>query len=285
VIRAAGCGTQNMTTQYFSLNEAARRYAEYRPKVHIITLQWLNHHCGPRRWRRGLDVACGTGDSTEPLLQVCDEVLGIDSSAPMLEIAAERGLHVRLGSFTDARELGPFDLISTCMAFHWFELNSAISAYKRLSADGAIWIIYNFFFGRHASSTEFNEWFEKQYLKRYPSPPRNRATAVVPRDDPHLEFVGDGHGSILISLDYDQLVGYLSTQSNIEAAVRCGTSYSEVCGEISEQLRGIDLSGSFKYVYNYEIHRYTEQPTKRSTQSPNAPAVASGSGELNRSRK
>lgn len=42
------------------------------------------------RFRRGLDLGCGTGASTVPMLDKCDEVIGVDVSERMLEIARDR---------------------------------------------------------------------------------------------------------------------------------------------------------------------------------------------------
>ncbi len=100
-------------TAFFSSHEAACRYHTFRPKVHGIVVDWLGRHCGPRRWRRGLDVACGTGDSTVPLLKVCDEVLGIDTSDEMLAFARGKGVTTRCVSYDAFKPDEPFDLIST----------------------------------------------------------------------------------------------------------------------------------------------------------------------------
>jgi hypothetical protein len=70
------------------LEEAAVRYDRYRPKVHSI-------------------------DSTLPLLQICDAVIGIDSSPEMLRFAEEKGLATRVASYDALDEEGAYDLIST----------------------------------------------------------------------------------------------------------------------------------------------------------------------------
>ena len=64
--------------QFFSLKEAAYRYDRFRPQVHNIVVDWLAKCFGTKRWRHGIDIACGTGDSTVPLLQICwyVEILG-----------------------------------------------------------------------------------------------------------------------------------------------------------------------------------------------------------------
>lgn len=69
---------------YFSLEEAARRYKLYRPKVHEIVNSWLSDASLPPKFDHALDLACGTGDSTLPLLEISDRVVAIDQSEVML---------------------------------------------------------------------------------------------------------------------------------------------------------------------------------------------------------
>jgi ubiquinone/menaquinone biosynthesis C-methylase UbiE len=99
------------------------------------------------RYRRVLDVACGTGFATLaaiPRLGV-EEVVGVDASAPMLEVFRER-----LGAFpqvsadlraADVLAMGvedaSVDLVLCTMALHWFpERESAVAAMARALAPG-----------------------------------------------------------------------------------------------------------------------------------------------------
>ena len=106
-------------------------------------LGWLAECLGRRHFRNAIDIACGTGDSTLPLLRIAEDVIGIDSSEAMLRYAKHKGLTVKRASYEDLTENGEYDLVSTCMAFHWFDRTKAIETYKQISAREAIWIIYN----------------------------------------------------------------------------------------------------------------------------------------------
>jgi SAM-dependent methyltransferase len=244
-------------SQYFTEADAGERYASYRPKVHHVALQWLEQVIPGKRFQRAIDVACGTGDSTVPLKQVADQVVGIDSSDEMINAARQRGLNVHRADYTDLASYGHFDLISTCMAFHWFDAESAISSYKSASKQGAVWLIYNFAFGGHSTSDEFNQWFLQDYLKKYPSPPRGRSSNVSTDADPNLQLLAKDKGWLPVEFSKDGLFGYFSTQSNIEHQLREGITLEELREPIMRQLAKVDTSGSFKYVYTYEILRYT----------------------------
>ncbi|MFT4714648.1 MAG: hypothetical protein ACJAVI_003909 [Candidatus Azotimanducaceae bacterium] len=97
--------------------------------------------------------------------------------------AENAGLNVHLGSFKLLESLGKFDLISTGMAFHWFESGDAIRVYKTVYKPGTIWLIYNFGFLGQFENGDFNNWLKSKYLVRYQAPPTNKFSAVIPRDD------------------------------------------------------------------------------------------------------
>lgn len=234
-------------TQYFTEADAGERYATYRPKVHHVALQWLDQAIPGRRFPRAIDVACGTGDSTVPLNAVADEVLGIDSSDEMLNAARMCGLTVHRADYTELAVHGRFDLISTCMAFHWFDAEAAISSYKAASNQDAVWLIYNFAFGGHSTSDEFNKWYHQSYLKSHPSPPRGKSSNVSPTSDPELRLLAQDRGWLPVEFSKEQLFGYLSTQSNLEHQLRQGESLENLRETIMGQLEKLDTSGAFKY--------------------------------------
>lgn len=56
---------------------------------------------------RVLDLGCGTGDDAVHLMARGVEVVGIDASAPMVEIARSRGVDARVLDVAQAREAAP----------------------------------------------------------------------------------------------------------------------------------------------------------------------------------
>ena len=78
--------------QYFRLEEAARRYAVFRPKVHDIVLDWLSDCRADGPFHKAIDIACGTGDSTVPLARIANEVVGIDSSRCSIGLSQKSGI-------------------------------------------------------------------------------------------------------------------------------------------------------------------------------------------------
>ena len=246
----------NIMSKYFSLSEAALRYSLYRPKVHGIILDWLKKHVDTRSFNNAIDIACGTGDSMLPLSHVSNYTLGIDGSNEMLKYARKRGLNVENFQYDQVKTNLKFDLLTTCMAFHWFDTNKAISEFKRISSDTSIWLIYNFTFNGHQSNNEFNNWFFRKYLSKYPSPQHGKYSSVIPLNTININKLGYGNGSIDLDFELNQLVGYLTTQSNIEHAVQNGKSYDQIESELYSDLRSIKTSPNYIYGYTYELYQY-----------------------------
>src|SRR5688572_29777890 len=64
----------------------AERYQIFRPQYHYLPFAKLLEFNGAK-FRRTLDVACGTGHSTTALQQISESVIGIDASEEMLKQA------------------------------------------------------------------------------------------------------------------------------------------------------------------------------------------------------
>jgi SAM-dependent methyltransferase len=205
-----------------------------------------------------IDIACGTGDSLLPLAKYAKNICGIDVSDDMLNYARAKGLQVEWCDVLSVAEDKKFDLLTTCMAFHWFDQKGAIEKYKAISQPEALWLIYHFAFSGHSSSTSFNDWFLQRYLSRYPSPPRHPMDGARLHNDEDVVLVASGNGKFDVEFDKPCLVGYLTTQSNIEQAVNGGQSYEyeDVEAYLLSELQDISIDGTFKYAYAYELFRY-----------------------------
>ena len=234
---------------YFSTAQAAARYAQFRPKVHDIVRDWLAGFTD-LPVPRALDIACGTGDSTQALIPIADEVIGIDQSNDMLALARARNLTVHCLPYQQAATLGRFQLLTTCMAFHWFDRDEAIQAYKQASEPGALWLNYNFAFAGSEHNVPFNQWFEQTYLTMFPTPKRHPQMAAIDQD-PELTKLSEGEGLLPIHLNRDALVGYLTTQSNIEAAVAAGQTYEQVERILHQAFAEMPLDEDYRYRFRY----------------------------------
>ena len=128
-------------------------------------------------------------------------------------------------------------MITVSSAFHWLNRSRFLGEARRALRDNGWLIIYdNFFSGRMIENPKYEDWNKNSYLRRYPTPPRNRA----PLNEGDLIRAGfrllekETYSSeVLFSLD--ELVNYLVTQTNVIAAVERGDERVE---DVRAWLRG-----------------------------------------------
>jgi SAM-dependent methyltransferase len=243
-----------MTTSFFRSVEAARRYDMYRPQVHAIFSEWLIAAGLSGPYKHAIDIACGTGHSTLPLIRLADQVDAIDDSPAMVSVAKSKGLPARVASFSEL-PAKTYDLLSICMAFHWFERGDAIARLHAASMPGAVWLISNFALVGHASDDRFNDWYNNWYRTRFPAPIRGAPAFRPSKDEDFIVSVAEVAGTLQIPFDRQHLIGYLTTQSNVEVALRPGFGYSEAERELDERLPYVAEPRSYLYNYQYTICR------------------------------
>lgn len=206
---------------YFNASDVAERYAAYRPYVHPQIVDHIAAITGPVG--RALDVGCGTGQSTMALLGMADEVAGIDISAAML---AQRQHDPRLSFAIAPAESLPFDdgcfgLVTTGLAFHWFDQPAFLGeAYRVLALGGWLAVYNNAFTGVMIEDAAYLSWHHAQYLAHYPGPPRNLGSGDESQWA-RAGFVSHAQEAFDqdVTLTLDQWAGYLSTQSNVIAQI------------------------------------------------------------------
>jgi ubiquinone/menaquinone biosynthesis C-methylase UbiE len=214
---------------YFEDTEVARRYARHRPDVHPAIVRLIEAMLGPAApVARGLDVGCGTGQSTRALARIAEQVIGIDVSRGMLAAARAEAVP-RVDYAQAAAERLPFpgeafDLLSAGLAFHWFDQPRFLAEARRVLTPAGWLVVSNSAFrGEMRENPEFRTWTRERYLARYPTPPRNRPSLAPEAATEHgFRLVKQERFDNEVPFAVDGLVGYLLTQSNIIAAVEQG---------------------------------------------------------------
>jgi SAM-dependent methyltransferase len=128
-----------------ALSEAARTYADHRPRYPERLFYDLREHAIGGRGKHLVDWGCGTGELALPLSPFFDRVVAIDFHAAMLSVAREkaRRAHVQniewvLGRAEDL-ELPPqsCDLIACGSAFHWMDRDLLVKRASQALKSGA----------------------------------------------------------------------------------------------------------------------------------------------------
>lgn len=215
-----------MADNFFAHTTAAERYAQSRPYFHPVVIDSLRrflHLEAPLE--HALDVACGTGLSTRALKTIAGQVTATDVSSAMLTQAPREPGIEYVETPAEALPFGDeaFDLATVALAFHWFDRECFLrEAYRVLRPGGWLVIYNNGFFGQMLENSAFTEW-NKSYLTRYPTPPRN--SKPLTEDDARsygFHFAKREAYTNEVQFSPQQLAAYLTTQSNVIASVEQG---------------------------------------------------------------
>ena len=177
-----------------------------------------------------LDVGCGTGLSTIALREAAKNIIGLDASLEMVSLApAGNGIKYVVASAENLPfENNGFDLLTLSQVFHWLDANRFLKEANRvLRPNGWVVAYDNYFSGQMIDNPEFHAWY-KEYLARYPVPPRGEITFKPENTHPHgFQLIKEVRYDNTIRLSLPGLVDYLVTQSNVIALVEFGREHIE----------------------------------------------------------
>jgi SAM-dependent methyltransferase len=199
----------------------AQRYAEARPRLHDHVVALLAERIPAPD--RALDLGCGTGLSTKPLISWARVVVGVDVSEEMLTArAGEDDAHyVRARTERLPFPKDAFDLATAASAIRWFG-SETIGEIGRVLKSNAWLVVYDVRFRSEMVGEEaFAQWMEDDCAPRYPVVPKHefKSTSVAsigfaPTWEADLRFD--------VPMTQNMLVAYLMTHSERIAAVHEG---------------------------------------------------------------
>jgi SAM-dependent methyltransferase len=215
------------TCQLFQHDRVAAGYASARPYLHPEVFARVRELVGPAaRFRRALDVGCGTGLSSLALLDLADAVVGIDAAAHMLR-RARRAAGVRyVACGAEALPFrGPsFDLVVACGSMDWVDRPRFLPRAADLTRSGA-WLV-SLDFGDTGRSPEIQglaRWYDEAFLRVYPRPPAGDPR-ITPDEAARHGFAPPVHLDFVTACSFTapQYAAFLMTESNVIAAVEYG---------------------------------------------------------------
>lgn len=213
---------------YFALVPAAERYASGRPRLHAAFVEHIRAIAAPDggRFAHALDVGCGTGHSTLALLDIAERVTGADISPAMLARAPRHPRIVYVEAPAERLPFpdGAFDLVTTGLAFHWFDQPRFLAeAHRLLTAAGRLAIYTDTFPGEMIGNPAFAHWHGGRYGRRYPPPPRH-PLLLADADAEAAGFAPLAHERFTVEVTFtpEELAAFLTTQSNVNAAADAG---------------------------------------------------------------
>ena len=211
----------------FQHDRVAAGYASARPYLHPRVFARVRELVQPApRFRRLLDVGCGTGLSSVAALDLADEVVGIDASVEMLGRARRAAAVHYAAAAAEAPPFpaGCFDLVLACGSLDWVDRSRFLPrAAELLPADG--WLVALDFgdTGRSPEAPALQRWYDGVFQAACPRPPAGdpvitTGEALVHGFDVPV-FSSFASGWTFTTRDY---AAFLMTESNIVAAVEYG---------------------------------------------------------------
>lgn len=126
----------------------AAHYAAWRPPLHHLIL--AKALATGKHFEHGLDIGCGTGQSTHALADYCEKVVGIDPSPEMIALAQDNDRVRFLAQTKNNGEIdqgfldGGFDVITFAGSLHYQKPEVALEEISWLASEPATIIVYDF---------------------------------------------------------------------------------------------------------------------------------------------
>lgn len=195
----------------------ANAYASFRPEYPRALFTWLAEHSPAQQ--RALDIACGTGQASRPLLDHFQHVLACDGSPEQLLAAKDlQGIDC-FAADAEAQPLSTasLDLIIVAQALHWFATPAFFAEATRLLKPNGLFCAWCYSLLR--IDTQLDNLLDDFYWNTLGGYwPAGRSSVDAGYRDIHAPFARIEVPAFAIELEWDlaQLLGYLSTWSAVQ---------------------------------------------------------------------
>ncbi len=219
----------------FATSSLAAGYATSRPPVHPLVIGKAAHRLGlTERVECAIDVGCGSGLSTRPLVALARKVVGLEPAESMLHWAA--GVCPQASFVVGRAEQLPFrahsaDLMAAAGSLNYADVETFFPEALRVLVPGGTLVVYDFSQGRRFRTPGTLEAWFAEFVRRYPRP-KGSARYLDPSTLASLarrfEPAGDERFEVGLILEPAFYVNYMMTETNVAEAVRCGTPENEI---------------------------------------------------------
>lgn len=237
----------------------ANAYASFRPQYPAALFTWLAAHSPGRQ--RALDIACGNGQASAPLLEHFEQVLACDGSPEQLYAAKDLQGVGCFAANADAQPLADasIDLIVVAQALHWFATPAFFTEAARLLKPDGLFCAWCYSLLR--VDTEVDALIDDFYhgtLKGYW--PDGRASVDAGYRDLQVPFSQIELPPFAIELQWDreQLLGYLSTWSAVQRLEK--TSGRDPLADLLPKLEKVWPDGQQRRFVRWPLHFVAGHP-------------------------
>ena len=210
-------------------------YANFRPPVHQRVIERVLAHLGAsRKFSCVLDVGCGAGLSTRPLVPAADLCIAIDPAEAMVKwgaTVAPEAVFIAAGAEALPVRSGSIDLITAAGSLNYADLERFFPEARRVLADKGTLVVYDFSQGRSfRDSGDLDIWFDR-FLARYPAPPdpiNHLDPDTLARVAGGMHLSAHEHFEIGVAVSPQFYIDYIMTETNISNAVARGANEADI---------------------------------------------------------
>ncbi|MFT3912291.1 MAG: class I SAM-dependent methyltransferase [Ferruginibacter sp.] len=243
---------------YFEPYTAAERYSKGRPRFHSNTIRHISDFLQLKnKLGSALDIACGTGLSTKPLLEIAANVYGTDTSQSMLNFALDKDKikYAIAAAAQQPFEDNYFDLVTVGSGVHWFDIDTFLPEARRVLKNKSWLVLYdNFFIAAMENNPGFKDWHQQVYLNKFPAPARNDKYDWSDENlkEQHFDLVKEETFTNPVSFNKNELALYFTSQSNIISVVEKNeTTYEEVEDWLDKELTVFFINNKVSQIINF----------------------------------
>ncbi len=195
----------------------AAAYASFRPEYPAELFAWLAEHSPTRQ--RALDIACGNGQASRPLLTHFEQVLACDASVEQLAASQElQGVEL-FAATAEALPLpaSSLDLIVVAQALHWFPTPAFFTEVHRLLKPAGLFCAWCYSLMRidPALDAVIDDFYSNTLSGYWP---QGRASVDAGYSDLQAPFplIQLPPFTIEVEWSFEHLTGYLRTWSAVQ---------------------------------------------------------------------
>ncbi|WJN58703.1 class I SAM-dependent methyltransferase [Pseudomonas sp. SO81] len=239
----------------------ADAYASFRPQYPDSLFTWLAANSPGQE--RALDIACGNGQASRPLLQHFNQVLACDGSPEQLRAAPDLQGVDCFAADASAQPLADasLDLIVVAQALHWFATPAFFAETRRLLRPDGLFCAWCYSLLRIDAALDavLDDFYWNTLGGYWPS---GRASVDAGYRDIQPPFTRIQVPAFAIELEWDlqQLLGYLGTWSAVQKLEQA--SGRDPLPELLPRLRQAWGDGQQKRFVRWPLHFLAGLPTR-----------------------
>ncbi|MCM1252844.1 MAG: class I SAM-dependent methyltransferase [Clostridium sp.] len=217
-----------MDSKSFDSRRIAEGYTK-RPWLHKQVMEQIKKDCGvTNSFQNGLDVGCGAGLSTKGLKLICEKVTGTDISPEMINVCnylyKDKTYHFYVAKAEET--IIPeekYDVMTAAGVINWVDREKFLHKASQIMKENGLMVIYDFWItDGMRGNAEYTEWYQKQYLQKFPKPPRKED--IWKQEDLSHGFVMEKQISYEMEYDFelDDFIAFMMIQSNVNVKIESG---------------------------------------------------------------